>query len=94
MSHLISLLLKPWADLISKDEPTTLWHLITGLDKTITGLVVALALYALALQWLNIGQFLDRITAGQNIPKLTDQSDLLIALSVPWSLNLSKGKRL
>ena len=92
MSHLISLLLKPWADLISKDEPTTLWHLITGLDKTITGLAVALALYALALQWLNIGQFLDRITAGQNIPKLTDQSDLLIALSVAVVLKFVGGK--
>ena len=92
MPHLVLLLLKPWADLISRDEPTTLRQLIAALDKAVTGLAVAFSLYALSLEWLNIGQILDRITESQEIPSLTDRSELLTILSVVVVLKLVGGK--
>ena len=94
MPQLISWLLKPLADLITSEKPTTLQQLVVALDSVLTWLAVALSIYGLALNGLTIAPILDRITEGRNLPGITDESLLLTTLCFVVLVKLLGGPSL
>lgn len=92
MSELLSYLLFPLARLIYRSTPSRLRTALANLDKTLTALEVAIALYAISLRYLPAGEFLDKIDLPKPWQSITDPWDLLIILSIVVVIHHAGGK--
>lgn len=92
MSELLSYLLFPLSRLIYRSTPSRLRTVLANLDKTLTALEVAIALYAISLRYLPAGEFLDKIDLPKPWQSITDPWDLLIILSIVVVIHHAGGK--
>ena len=92
MSEILSYLLLPLARLVYRNTPSNLRVALANGGRTLTALEVAIALYAISLRYLPVGEFLDTIGLPKPWKSITDPWDLLIILSIVILVHHAGGK--